>query len=200
MGSGADQKTESEPATERGLTSLKTQQRECARLHVAGWAPKRIAAELGYKTPTIRAWLRQPVVQEYLKVLEAVRERGALAEFERLQRNYLPEAVDTVVDVMRDGGRDADRLGAAESILDRTGLPKVSRQHMDRSSQPTVHIHLTESQAKAFRKLDEGEAAREARRNEVIACQVDEHGKQITPYTNGRGEVVDPDTYWSETA
>jgi hypothetical protein len=125
------------------VTSLKTQQRECARLRVAGWTPKRIAAELGYQVNTIRVWLRLPIVKDYVKVLEAVRERGALAEFERLQRDYLPEAVDTVVDVMRDGGRDADRLTAAESILDRGGLPKVSRQQVARLTAPLIQLHVS---------------------------------------------------------
>ncbi len=157
MGTGVEQKTESELATGKGMTSLKTQQRECARLRVAGWSPKRIAAELGYTTPTIRAWLRQPVVREYVKVLEAVRERGALAEFERLQRDYLPEAVDTVVGVMRkDDARDTDRLNAAQDIMDRSGLPKVSRQQAAHLTNPLIQINITESQQKAFQRVLEG--------------------------------------------
>jgi glutamate synthase domain-containing protein 1 len=161
MGSSASQKPESDGESERssgkGVTSLKTQQRECARLHVAGWSTKRIATELGYQVATIRAWKRQPIVKDYIRVLEAVRERGALAEFERLQRDYLPEAVDTVVDVMRkDDARDADRLNAAQDIMDRSGLPKVSRQQVARLTAPLIQIHLSPERERAIQQVLEG--------------------------------------------
>ena len=98
-----------------------------------------------------------PIVKDYLRVLEAVRERGAMAEFERLQRDYLPEAVDTVVDVMRkDDARDADRLNAAQDIMDRSGLPKVSRQQVARLTAPLIQIHLSPERERAIQQVLEG--------------------------------------------
>jgi hypothetical protein len=158
MRSGADQKTESDAGQTpgKGLVSLRARQREAARLHVLGWSNKRIGAELGYAVATVSQWLRLALVRDYIRLLEAVRERGALAVYDQLQREYLPEAVATEVDIMRkDEARDADRLNAAQDILDRSGLPKVSRQQLGRAGPSLIQINITEAQARAFAKVDE---------------------------------------------
>lgn len=51
------------------------------------------------------------------------RTRQALEQLSKL----VPVAIETIADVMANGDRDADRLRAAETVLDRGGVPKTAQ-------------------------------------------------------------------------
>jgi hypothetical protein len=117
--------TTSSSTSQLAVTRLTPVEREMVRLSAQGWRAPRIAKELGYAPETVRKRLRSHLAQEYRNLLEKGREERVKEYFDSLQE-HVPEAIDTVVDVMR-AGKDRERLAAAQDVIDRAGVPKISR-------------------------------------------------------------------------
>src|SRR4030095_2880232 len=93
-------------------------------LKLAGYSGSQMAKVIGISRGQIREFLAMPEVAERLGTLRAGLPQAAL----NLLQGYMSEAVQALVDVMRRTGDDKYILQAAGEILDRAGLPKVSRQ------------------------------------------------------------------------
>jgi predicted transcriptional regulator len=97
-------------------------------LSLAGYTQKEIGLSLGEAQQTISDWLNNdPEVRlKYEKVSAALPESAKI-----LLETYTIEAVHTLVDVMRTEMDNKIVLDAAKEILDRGGLPKLSRQEKE---------------------------------------------------------------------
>lgn len=93
-------------------------------LRLAGYSQDQIARVIGLSQNQVSELLRNPVVNEKLVTLRKTLPAAALD----LLQDYMIEAVQTVVDVMRSSEDDKIVLQAAGEILDRSGLAKASRQ------------------------------------------------------------------------
>jgi hypothetical protein len=109
-----------------------------AILKIAGYSNQQIGAVVGLAHTQVNEFMRTPDMQELLVEL---REKIPAAAYNLLQ-SYSIEAVQAIVDVMRSSTDDKWILQAASDILDRCGLPKMSR------SEATVH--KTEEQMTTF--------------------------------------------------
>lgn len=134
--------------TPRGRT---TQHRILA-LHVAGWKNKDIAATLGLSPNYVSQVVTDP---EYADVVASMREihfSEALNTASQKLKSFAHEAVLTVVHLMRTSTSDRVRLGAANSILDRTGLVKrvdvgvTDSSPIDQSAAEFIMAALKESE------------------------------------------------------
>jgi len=92
-------------------------------LQLAGYNHTQKARIVGISRDQVREMLEDPAVQEMLVLL---RERIPEAALELLQ-GYMIEAIQAIVDVMRRSTDDATVIRAAADLLDRGGLPKLSK-------------------------------------------------------------------------
>jgi hypothetical protein len=92
-------------------------------LQLAGYNHTQKARIVGISRDQVREYLADPAVEEMLVIL---RERIPDAALELLQ-GYMIEAVQAIVDVMRRSGDDKTVIQAAADLLDRGGLPKLSK-------------------------------------------------------------------------
>lgn len=95
-----------------------------AVLHIAHYPKTQISRIIGISVDQVREFLNDPEVNELIVKMRAELPAAAL----ELMEGYQIEAVQAIVDVMRVSGDDGIVLKAAAEILDRTGLPKVSKQ------------------------------------------------------------------------
>ena len=95
-----------------------------AILHVAHYPKTQIARIIGISRDQVKEFLDSPEVAEMVVTIRDGLPTAAL----ELMEGYMIEAVQAIVDVMRVSTDDAVVLRAASEILDRTGLPKVSKQ------------------------------------------------------------------------
>lgn len=93
-------------------------------LRVAGYERQQIARVLNIGMTQVNELLADPEVSEKLVALRAALPAAALD----LMQDYMIEAVQTLVDIMRSSDDDKIVLQAAGEILDRAGLGKASRQ------------------------------------------------------------------------
>jgi transcriptional regulator with XRE-family HTH domain len=93
-------------------------------LRLAGYSQDQIARVIGLSQTQVMELLKNPVVNEKLVTMRKALPAAALD----LLQDYMIEAVQTVVDVMRSSDDDKIVLQAAGEILDRSGLAKASRQ------------------------------------------------------------------------
>lgn len=93
-------------------------------LKLAGYNNTQMARVIGISRDQVGEYLREPGVEEKLVFM---RERIPQAALELLQ-GYMIEAVQAIVDVLRKSEDDKYVLQAASEILDRSGLPKASKQ------------------------------------------------------------------------
>lgn len=93
-------------------------------LKLASYTHSQMASIIGVSRGQIREILEEPETQ---KLLETLRERLPAAALE-LMHAYMIEAVQALAHVMRTSNNEKYILQAAESILDRGGVPKASRQ------------------------------------------------------------------------
>lgn len=103
-------------------------------LKLAGYTRSQMASIIGVSRGQIKEILEKP---ETLKLLETMRERLPQAALELLH-GYSIEAVQAIVEVMRMSHEPKWILHAAESILDRVGIPKASRMERHSINENTV--------------------------------------------------------------
>ena len=92
-------------------------------LQLAGYNHTQKARIVGISVDQVREMLKDPAVEEMLVML---RERIPEAALELLQ-GYMIEGVQAIVDVMRRSQDDATVIRAAADLLDRGGIPKLSK-------------------------------------------------------------------------
>jgi hypothetical protein len=107
-----------------------------AILHLAHYPKSQIARIIGISKQQVQEFLDDPAVSEMLSTIRTGLPNAALD----LMEGYMIEAVQAIVDVMRVSGDDALVLKAASEILDRTGLPKISKseRHQTNEEQTTI--------------------------------------------------------------
>jgi transcriptional regulator with XRE-family HTH domain len=92
-------------------------------LRIAGYEKQQIARILNVGLSQIAELLNDPAVSEKLVMLRAALPAAALD----LLQDYMIEAVQTLVDIMRSAEDDKIVLQAAGEILDRAGLGKATK-------------------------------------------------------------------------
>jgi len=92
-------------------------------LELAGYSRTQMAKIIGISKNQVKELLESPQSAEQINFM---RERIPGAALELIQ-NYMIEAVQTIVDVMRTTPADEMRLKAAGDLLDRGGAAKASR-------------------------------------------------------------------------
>lgn len=134
---------------------LKPAHIEMVRMHSEGVNIKRIQNFLKrfgvkYSARQIDRVITSQKGRELAAMFKAQKDGGREALVDYISR-YLPEAISTEVDIMRHPfGEDRHRLNAAQDLLDRGGLPKISRQQNDSLPPQTIIVNLTPSQLSAF--------------------------------------------------
>lgn len=133
----------------------KTEHSRMCELHVSGMPVSKIVYEfkrygVRYTSRHIKRVLESPKGRELCSLMSAQRTGGAAGLLER-GASYLPEAVYAEASIMRNPlAGDRHRLNASQDIMDRFGLPKVSRQENDAKLPQTVIINLLPEQLKQF--------------------------------------------------
>lgn len=97
-------------------------ERACVLL-ASGWAHKDVAAELGVNPAQISIWLTEPDVAAKVEELKEQSQASAIDELEA----HTLQAAKRLVYEMEHAVEAKDRIKAAESVLDRTGLIKGKR-------------------------------------------------------------------------
>jgi len=120
------------PSEERHLTEM------VSILKIAGYTQAQIGAVVGLSLDQVKEIVAQPHVQELIRDLQEQLPKAAYS----LLQSYSIEAVQVIVDVMRSAKEDKYVLQAASEILDRSGLPKMSRSE--------AVVHKTEEQKTTF--------------------------------------------------
>jgi hypothetical protein len=88
--------------------------------------------------------------QEYASLVSA-QVHGGIPGLVEQGAAHLPEAVHVQLAIMRDPlAGERHRLAAAESHLDRFGLPKISRQQLENDRPQVIVINLTPEQHASF--------------------------------------------------
>jgi hypothetical protein len=93
-------------------------------LRLAGYNQDQMASVVNLGLSQVKALLAEPYVAEKLLAMRKALPQAAL----ELLQDYMVEAVQTLVDIMRMGDDEKIVLAAAGEILDRGGLSKASRQ------------------------------------------------------------------------
>lgn len=104
-------------------------------LKIAGYTPFQIAKTLGVKKSQVKSWFKESDVTEKMhRIMQSI-PQAALSMMEA----YTIEALHAVVDVMRTSEDDKFVLEAAREILNRGGLPAMSRSegHVTREDKVT---------------------------------------------------------------
>lgn len=116
-------------------------------LKVAGYTHQQIGASIGEHKDTINEWFKSPdIAAKYLKVTKTLTDSAR-----RLLETFTIEAIQSIVDIMRDTPDDKIRLDAAKEILDRGGLPKASRT--ETKTEATTTFGVDDEQMAALREL-----------------------------------------------
>jgi hypothetical protein len=108
-------------------------------LQIATYTPSQIASTLGEKVSTVRTWRKDPAFQkayeDSLKVIS-----GAAKEY---METLTIEAVKRMGELMRQHDDPQLALSAAKEILDRGGMPKISRNERkdEAPDEPIRHKH-----------------------------------------------------------
>lgn len=99
-----------------------------------------------YTTRHISRVLTSPMGRELMSLMSAQR-TGGMDGLQAQIQQYVPEAFYRTVDIMRiPVGEVRHRLAAQESIMDRGGLPKISRQENENRLPTTVTINILPQQ------------------------------------------------------
>lgn len=105
-------------------------------LKLARYPNTQIAKIIGISRQQVAELLDDPQVAERLIKIQENLPAAAL----EIMEGYSIEAVQALVDVMRTTDDDNYRIKAATEILDRTGIPKVSRQERKTEHEENVNI------------------------------------------------------------
>lgn len=128
---------------------------EMVRMHVQGMPVRKMQHTfrrfgVQYSGTHIRRILQSSRGQELASLMSAQIHSGA----EGLQGQlgtFLPEALSVELEIMRHPFEQArHRLNAAQDVLDRGGLPKVSRQENNSLPPQTIIVNLLPSQMSSF--------------------------------------------------
>lgn len=128
---------------------------EIIRQHVRGVSVSRIGYALkrydrDLSSTHIRRIIASPSGRRYASLYSAQIHGGAPGLMDAMSE-HLPGAVFVETEIMYDPfAGERHRLSAAQDILDRGGLPKVSRQENDSKLPQTVVINLLPSQLAQF--------------------------------------------------
>jgi hypothetical protein len=130
-------------ATKRGrrpTVDPEMQQRVAMILKIAGYTERQIAYIVNSNYNTVNAWFTK---QQYAHVQEEfnILKRSITNAAHKLLEAYMLEAIQAIADVMRTSEDSQMILKAAGDILDRAGMPKVSRQ--ERKTEEEHHHDLT---------------------------------------------------------
>jgi predicted transcriptional regulator len=90
---------------------------------IAGYSNTQIAQIVGISRNQVSEQLEKPQTQELLTLLRTNLTNAAL----ELLESYTIEAIQALADVLRTSEDDNVRIKAAAEILDRAGIPKISR-------------------------------------------------------------------------
>lgn len=128
---------------------------EIIKQSVHGLAPTRIRyhmqrlGEKYSKTHIIRV-LQSEKGRQYASLYSALH-FGGMQKLVEVGSEYAPEAISHVLDIMRNPVTgERHRLAAADSIMDRVGPPKISRQENENRQPTMVVINLLPSQLSQF--------------------------------------------------
>jgi hypothetical protein len=110
-------------------------------LRIAGYETAQIAASIGESKDTIKRWLREPKNQVRYENMMTALASSAL----NLLETYSIEAVQTIVTVMRTSENEKFIMEAAREILDRGGLPKMSRSISEQTIQSRHETEVTDT-------------------------------------------------------
>jgi len=130
-----------------------------AVLKLVNYSNVQIATIVGVSKGQVERYLKEPRVQKMITMLRGRLPQAAV----ELMQSYLIEAVQWIVDVGRTSKDEAIILRAASEILDRGGIPKLSRNETVKPGGPLDKIDRSghESVFTKFDKLDD-EAKEEA--------------------------------------
>jgi predicted RNA-binding Zn ribbon-like protein len=122
---------------------------EAIILKLAGFNNKQIGDAINISREQVSDWLNEPEqISKFAKLTQAIP-----AAARQLLQTYSVEAVAAIVDVMRHSEDDKFILEAAKEVLDRTGLPKATRQEIQSEKTERVEFGADESQLVELRQL-----------------------------------------------
>lgn len=134
------------------LSRLKGIHFKIVRMHVAGMRNTEIADQLGITSATVTNCLNSDLGRQQVAIIQAT-QTGTFMETQTHLEELAPVAVITLGNVLLDSGaKHADKIRAADSILDRTGFKTPDR---------SVHTHLTLDDLEDIKK--------KARSNNILA-------------------------------
>jgi len=128
---------------------------EIIKQHVHGLPPTRIRyhmRRLGeeYSKTHILRVIQSAKGRQYASLYSALH-FGGMQKLVEVGSEYAPEAISHVLDIMRNPlTGERHRLAAADSVMDRVGPPKISRQESDNRQPTMVVINLLPSQLSQF--------------------------------------------------
>jgi transcriptional regulator of aromatic amino acid metabolism len=134
-----------------------------------------IAKAMGIGRAQVAEILERPQVTEMLVTLQSKIPEAALS----IMEGYAVEAVVSIAEVMRTSEDDKYVLQAAGEILDRTGLPKVSKSEQKRTTEETVEItgdSLVAALREASPEIQEQAAVLVEQLEGLLATAADETG------------------------
>lgn len=128
---------------------------EMVRQHVDGKPIRNIAMSfhkygVTYSGRHIRRIIESSQGRELASLMSAERS-GGVTRLQAALSAFLPEAVHTELGIMRNPMTgERHRLAASMDLLDRGGIPKISRQESDNKLPTTIVVNLLPSQLKTF--------------------------------------------------
>jgi hypothetical protein len=103
-------------------------------LKLANYSQVQMAKIIGISREQVKEILEQPRINEEIIVLRGKIPAAAL----ELLQDFMIEAVMVLADVMRTSNDDKLRMSAAEALLDRGGVVKVSKQERVNEDKTTI--------------------------------------------------------------
>ena len=112
-----------------GINHVRPYHREIARRLSLGQRDGQIKKDMGISDSRFSIIIHSPLFVNELKKLESIRDKGVGNIHETL-RDLAPLALEQVERTMYFGKSDAIKLSAAESILDRAGISRISKSEV----------------------------------------------------------------------
>jgi transposase len=155
-------------------------------LTLAGYTHKEIALSIGESHRTVTGWLNEPEVTAKFERISSELPQAART----LLETYQIEAVHTIVDVMRTDPDSKYVLEAAKDILDRGGLPKLTRQERKEETEENFNINDPEGIVERLRQAPPEIQAQAAEAIEGLEQVLADYAKAQQPSPEGK-EVTD---------
>ena len=112
-----------------GINHIRPYHREIARRLSLGQRDGQIKKDLGISDSRFSIIIHSPLFVNELKKLEAIRDKG-VGDIHETLKELAPLALEQVERTMYFGKTDSIKLQAAESILDRAGVAKISKSEV----------------------------------------------------------------------